>query len=108
MLEAAEYPGLIKTQASRVSTIIKNGADRALVAFNWPATTNRYQQRRVARFVDILVFAYIDRLAGAGLPDPKMESRSNLAATVPAHRSLCREGGRNGWIVSHPGARVAQ
>ena len=59
-LEAAEYPGLIK-QGERVSTI---AVPTALVAFNWPAKTNRYQ--RVARFVDML-FSRIDQAAGAGL-----------------------------------------
>ena len=50
----------------------------ALVAFNWPAKTNRYQ--RVARFVDHL-FSRIDRLQAPGF-DPKWKS-INLAATVP-------------------------
>ena len=50
----------------------------ALVAFNWPAKTNRYQ--RVARFVDIL-FSRIDKLQAPGF-DPKWKS-INLAATVP-------------------------
>ena len=64
-LEATEYPGLIK-QGERVSTI---AVPTALVAFNWPAKSNRYQ--RVARFVDHPVFA--DRqAAGAGLR-PEME-----------------------------------
>ena len=74
VLEAAEYPGLIK-QGERVSTI---AVPTALVAFNWPANTNRYQ--RVARFVDIL-FSRIDKLQGPGF-DPKWKS-INLAATVP-------------------------
>jgi len=74
VLEAAEYPGLIK-QGERVSTI---AVPTALVAFNWPAKTNRYQ--RVARFADVL-FSRIDRLQAAGF-DPKWKS-INLAATVP-------------------------
>ena len=74
MLEATEYPGLIK-QGERVSTI---AVPTALVAFNWPAKTNRYQ--RVARFVDIL-FSRIDRLQEQGF-DPKWKS-INLAAAVP-------------------------
>ena len=74
MLEAAEYPGLIK-QGERVSTI---AVPTVLVAFNWPAASNRYQ--RVARFVDIL-FSRIDRLQTPGF-DPKWKS-INLAATVP-------------------------
>jgi TRAP-type uncharacterized transport system substrate-binding protein len=74
MLEATDYPGLIQ-QGERVSTI---AVPTALVAFNWPAKTNRNQ--RVARFVDIL-FSRIDRLQAPGF-DPKWKS-INLAATVP-------------------------
>src|SRR5712672_3720717 len=74
VLEAAEYPGLIK-QGERVSTI---AVPTALVAFNWPVQSNRYQ--RVARFVDFL-FTRIDKLQAAGF-DPKWKS-INLAATVP-------------------------
>src|SRR6476620_7699612 len=74
VLEAGEYPGLIK-QGERVSTI---AVPTALVAFNWPKQTNRYQ--RVARFVDTL-FSRIDRLQAPGF-DPKWDS-INLAATVP-------------------------
>ena len=79
VLEAAEYPSLIK-QGERVSTI---AVPTALVAFNWPAKSNRYQ--RVARFVDIL-FSRIDQLQGPGF-DPKWKS-INLAATVPWSRSF--------------------
>ena len=74
VLEAAEYPGLIK-QGERVSTI---AVPTALVAFNWPTKSNRYQ--RVARFVDIL-FTRVDKLQAPGF-DPKWKS-INLAATVP-------------------------
>lgn len=74
VLEAGEYPGLIK-QGERVSTI---AVPTALVAFNWPAQTNRHQ--RVARFVDLL-FSRIDKLQGPGF-DQKWKS-INLAATVP-------------------------
>ena len=74
VLEAAEYPGLIK-QGERVSTI---AVPTVLVAFNWPKASNRYQ--RVARFVDHL-FSRIDRLQTPGF-DPKWKS-INLAATVP-------------------------
>lgn len=74
MLEASEYPGLIKP-GERVSTI---AVPTALVAFNWPAKTNRY--RRVARFVDML-FSRVDALQAPGF-DPKWKS-INLAATVP-------------------------
>jgi TRAP-type uncharacterized transport system substrate-binding protein len=63
VLEAAEYPGLIK-QGERVSTI---AVPTALVAFNWPENTNRYQ--RVARFV-VTLFSRIDKLQGPGF-DPK-------------------------------------
>lgn len=73
-LEASEYPSLIKP-GERVSTI---AVPTALVAFNWPAQSNRYQ--RVSRFVDHL-FSRIDKLQGPGF-DPKWKS-INLAATVP-------------------------
>jgi TRAP-type uncharacterized transport system substrate-binding protein len=73
-LEASEYPNLIK-QGEHVSTI---AVPTALVAFNWPPRSNRYQ--RVARFVDYL-FSRIDRLQAPGF-DPKWKS-INLAATVP-------------------------
>jgi TRAP-type uncharacterized transport system substrate-binding protein len=74
VLEAAEYPGLIN-QGERVSTI---AVPTALVAFNWPTNSNRYQ--RVARFVDIL-FSRVDKLQAPGF-DAKWKS-INLAATVP-------------------------
>jgi TRAP-type uncharacterized transport system substrate-binding protein len=74
VLEAAEYPGLIK-QGERVETI---AVPTALVSFNWPAQTNRYQ--RVARFVDML-FSRIDKLQAPGF-DPKWKA-INLGATVP-------------------------
>jgi len=73
-LDGSEYPNLIKT-GERVSTI---AVPTALVAFNWPAKSNRYQ--RVSRFVDYL-FSRIDKLQGPGF-DPKWKS-INLAATVP-------------------------
>src|SRR5258707_5965634 len=74
VLEGGEYPNLIK-QRERVPTI---AVPTVLVAFNWPAQSNRYQ--RVARFVDYL-FSRIDRLQAPGF-DPKWKS-INLAATVP-------------------------
>jgi TRAP-type uncharacterized transport system substrate-binding protein len=74
VLEAAEYPGLIN-QGERVSTI---AVPTALVAFNWPTNSNRYQ--RVARFVDIL-FSRVEKLQAPGF-DAKWKS-INLAATVP-------------------------
>jgi len=73
-LDSKEYPNLIK-QGERVSTI---AVPTALVSFNWPPRSNRYQ--RVARLVDYL-FARIDRLQAPGF-DPKWQS-INLAATVP-------------------------
>lgn len=86
VLEAGEYPGLIKP-GERVSTI---AVPTALVAFNWPAQTNRYQ--RVARFVDIL-FTRIDKLQAPGF-DQKWKS-INLAATVPG---LSRFAAAQHWL----------
>ena len=74
VLEAGEYPGLIKA-GERVATI---AVPTALVAFNWAPQTNRYE--RVARFVDLL-FSRVDKLQAPGF-DPKWKS-INLAATVP-------------------------
>ena len=97
VLEAAEYPGLIK-QGERVSTI---AVPTALVAFNWPAKTNRYQ--RVARFVDNL-FSRIDKLQTPGF-DPKWKS-INLAATVPG---LTRFTAAQEWLDCQArGARASQ
>lgn len=73
-LDATDYPNLIK-QGERVTTI---AVPTALVAFNWPAKTNRFE--RVARFVDHL-FSRIEKLQGPGF-DAKWKS-INLAATVP-------------------------
>src|SRR5689334_6264222 len=86
VLEPGEYPNLIK-QGERVSTI---AVPTVLVAFNWPAQSNRYQ--RVARFVDYL-FSRIDRLQAAGF-DPKWKS-INLAATVPG---LTRASSAQAWL----------
>ena len=66
VLEAAEYPSLIK-QGERVETI---AVPTALVSFNWPAKTSRYQ--RVARFVDML-FSRIDKLHPRTGLRPEME-----------------------------------
>ena len=85
-LEASEYPNLIK-QGERVSTI---AVPTALVAFNWPTQSNRYQ--RVSRFVEYL-FSRIDRLQGPGF-DPKWKS-INLAATVPG---LTRFAASQEWL----------
>ena len=73
-LESAEYPALIKP-GERVQTI---AVPTVLIAFNWPAGSNRYQ--RVARFTEYL-FNRLDRLQSPGF-DPKWKSM-NLAATVP-------------------------
>jgi TRAP-type uncharacterized transport system substrate-binding protein len=86
VLEASDYPNLIK-QGERVSTI---AVPTVLVAFNWPANTNRYQ--RVARFVDYL-FSRIDRLQAPGF-DPKWKS-INLVATVPG---LTRFAAAQEWL----------
>jgi TRAP-type uncharacterized transport system substrate-binding protein len=97
VLEAGEYPGLIK-QGERVQTI---AVPTALVAFNWPAQTNRHQ--RVARFVDLL-FSRIDKLQGPGF-DPKWKS-INLAATVPG---LDRFSAAQDWLDRQPrAARASQ
>jgi TRAP-type uncharacterized transport system substrate-binding protein len=96
-LEAGEYPNLIK-QGERVSTI---AVPTALVAFNWPVQSNRYQ--RVARFVDYL-FSRVDRLQAPGF-DPKWKS-INLAATVPG---LARFAAANEWLDRQArGARASQ
>lgn len=92
VLEAGEYPGLIK-QGERVQTI---AVPTALVAFNWPPQTNRYQ--RVARFVDLL-FSRIDKLQGPGF-DQKWKS-INLAATVPG---LDRFPAAQEWLDRQPRA----
>jgi TRAP-type uncharacterized transport system substrate-binding protein len=73
-LEAPEYPALIKA-GERIATI---AVPTALVAYNWPAGSNRYQ--RVARFTDRL-FSRIDKLQVAGF-DPKWKA-INLSANVP-------------------------
>ena len=86
VLEESEYPNLIK-QGERVSTI---AVPTVLVAFNWPAGSNRYE--RVARFVDYL-FSRIDRLQGPGF-DPKWKV-INLGATVPG---LARFSAAQQWL----------
>ena len=73
-LEAGEYPNLIKA-GERIATI---AVPTALVSYNWPGGSNRYQ--RVARFTDYL-FNRIDKLQVAGF-DPKWKT-INLGATVP-------------------------
>ena len=73
-LEAGEYPNLIKA-GERIATI---AVPTALVSYNWPVGSNRYQ--RVARFTDYL-FSRIDKLQVAGF-DAKWKT-INLGATVP-------------------------
>src|SRR5229473_852477 len=90
VLEASDYPNLIK-QGERVSTI---AVPTVLVAFNWPAKSNRYE--RVARFVDYL-FSRIDRLQAPGF-DPKWKS-INLGATVPG---LARFSAAQEWLDRQP------
>ena len=89
-LDATDYPNLIKP-GEHVATI---AVPTALVAFNWPANSNRFQ--RVARFVDHL-FSRIDRLQAPGF-DPKWKS-INLAATVPG---LARFPAAQAWLNAHP------
>ncbi|MCP3370298.1 TAXI family TRAP transporter solute-binding subunit [Bradyrhizobium cajani] len=89
-LDAADYPNLIK-KGDRVATI---AVPTALVAFNWPARTNRFE--RVARFVDHL-FSRIDKLQGPGF-DAKWKS-INLSATVPG---LARFPAAQNWLDRQP------
>jgi TRAP-type uncharacterized transport system substrate-binding protein len=89
-LDPADYPNLIQ-QGERVKTI---AVPTALVAFNWPVKSNRYQ--RVARLVDHL-FSRIDRLQGPGF-DPKWRS-INLAAAVPG---LTRSPAAQAWLDRQP------
>ena len=95
VLEANDYPNLIK-QGERISTI---AVPTALVAFNWPTQSNRYQ--RVARFVEYL-FSGIDRLQAPGF-DPKWKS-INLAATVPG---LARSSSAQTWLDRQARAKKA-
>jgi TRAP-type uncharacterized transport system substrate-binding protein len=94
-LEASDYPNLIK-QGERVPTI---AVPTVLVAFNWPARSNRYD--RVSRFVDYL-FSRIDRLQAPGF-DPKWKS-INLAATVPG---LARSPPAQAWLERQARAKQA-
>lgn len=89
VLDASDYPNLIK-QGEHVETI---AVPTALVAFNWPANSNRYE--RTARFVEHL-FSRLDRLQGPGF-DPKWKS-INLAASVPG---LARFPAAQAWLDSH-------
>lgn len=73
-LDNSDYPMLVK-QGERIATL---AVPTVLVAYNWPAGSNRYQ--RVARFTDHL-FSRIDRLQVAGF-DNKWKT-VNLRASVP-------------------------
>jgi TRAP-type uncharacterized transport system substrate-binding protein len=94
-LDAAEYPNLIK-QGERVTTI---AVPTALVAFNFPARSNRYE--RLARFVEYL-FSRIEKLQQPGF-DPKWKS-INLAAAVPG---LARFPAAQAWLDRQPRATQA-
>lgn len=94
-LDAAEYPNLIKP-GERVTTI---AVPTALVAFNFPAKSNRYE--RIARFVDYL-FSRIEKLQQPGF-DQKWKS-INLAATVPG---LARFPAAQAWLDRGPRATHA-
>jgi TRAP-type uncharacterized transport system substrate-binding protein len=85
-LDATDYPNLIE-QGERITTI---AVPTALVAFNFPAKSNRYE--RLARFVDYL-FSRIGKLQEPGF-DPKWKS-INLAATVPG---LARLPAAQAWL----------
>ena len=93
-LDATDYPGLIK-QGEHVETI---AVPTALLAFNWPVNTNRYQ--RVSRFVEHL-FSRLDKLQEPGF-DPKWKA-INLGASVPG---LARFPAARSWLDSH--ARTSQ
>ena len=94
-LDATDYPNLIK-QGERVTTI---AVPTALVAFNWPAKSNRFE--RVARFIDRL-FSRIEKLQGPGF-DAKWKS-INLGATVPG---LARFPAAQAWLDRQPRATQA-
>ena len=96
-LDAADYPNLIKP-GERVTTI---AVPTALVAFNFPAKSNRFQ--RVERFVAHL-FSRIGKLQEPGF-DPKWKS-INLSATVPG---LARFPAAQTWLERQPrAAHVSQ
>ncbi|GEP58860.1 TAXI family TRAP transporter solute-binding subunit [Reyranella soli] len=73
-LERADYPALIK-QGERIETV---AVPTALVAYNWPPGSNRYQ--RVARFIDYL-YRRVDKLRAPGF-DPQWQTL-DVSATVP-------------------------
>lgn len=91
-LDAAEYPNLIKP-GDRIATI---AVPTALVAFNFPVKSNRYE--RLARFVESL-FSRVDKLQQPGF-DQKWKT-INLAATVPG---LTRFPAAQAWLDREPRA----
>jgi TRAP-type uncharacterized transport system substrate-binding protein len=95
-LESADYPNLIKP-GERIPTI---SVSTALVSYNWPAGSNRYQ--RVARFTDSL-FSRVDGLQVAGF-DPKWKT-VNVAATVPG---LARFPAAQDWLDRQARKTAAQ
>jgi len=95
-LESADYPNLIKP-GERIQTI---AVPTALVSYNWPVGSNRYQ--RVARFTDRL-FSRIDGLQVAGF-DPKWKT-VNVAATVPG---LARFPAAQDWLDRQARRTAAQ
>ena len=88
-LEATDYPNLIKP-GERIETI---AVQTALVSFNWPTSSDRYD--RVSRFVDYL-FSRFDKLQGQGF-DPQWKS-IDLAGTVPG---LARFPAAQAWLDQH-------
>jgi TRAP-type uncharacterized transport system substrate-binding protein len=95
-LESADYPNLIKP-GERIPTI---SVPTALVSYNWPVGSNRYQ--RVARFTDRL-FSRVDGLQVAGF-DPKWKT-VNVAATVPG---LARFQAAQDWLDRQARKTAAQ
>ncbi|WP_461317786.1 TAXI family TRAP transporter solute-binding subunit [Bradyrhizobium embrapense] len=91
-LDAAEYPNLIKP-GDHIATI---AVPTALVAFNFPVKSNRYE--RLARFVESL-FSRVDKLQQPGF-DQKWKT-INLAATVPG---LTRFPAAQAWLDREPRA----
>jgi TRAP-type uncharacterized transport system substrate-binding protein len=89
-LESTDYPNLIKP-GEHIDTV---AVQTALVAFNWPANTDRYA--RVARFVDYL-FTRFGKLDGPGF-DPQWRA-INPAAGVPG---LTRFPAAQAWLDQHP------
>jgi TRAP-type uncharacterized transport system substrate-binding protein len=93
-LESTDYPSLIKP-GERIETV---AVQTALVSFNWPTHSDRYD--RVARFVDYL-FTRFDKLQGPGFD--KQWKAINLAGTVPG---LTRFPPAQAWLDHH--ARPSQ